>query len=70
MSHKSFSMTIFTSIVVGIRGHYKSGNNDDNCQVILADGIGKDDHDTVGFSRAFHDEFLKIKNAFENGEKI
>ena len=58
MSHESFSMTIFSSIVISVRGHYKSANNDDNCQVIVVDGIGKDDHDIVGFSRAFHDEYF------------
>ena len=63
-------MAIFISIVVGVRGHYKSANNDDNCQVIVADGIVEEDHDTGGLSRAFHDEFTKIKNAFDNGENV
>ena len=67
-SHESFSMATFYSIVVGVRGHYKSANNDDYCQVIVADGIGKEDHDTVEFARTFHDEYTKIKNAFESGE--
>jgi len=61
-------MATFSSIVVGVRGHYKSANNDDYCQVIVADGIGEEDHDTIGFSRAFHDEYTKIKSAFESGE--
>ena len=38
--------------------------------MIVADGIREEDHDTVGFSRAFHDEYMKIKNAFESGEKV
>ena len=69
-SHESFPMATFSSIVIGVRGHYKSANNDDFCQVIVADGIGEEDHDTVGFSRAFHDEYTKIKTAFESGEKV
>ena len=61
-------MATFSSIVVGVRGYYKSANNDDFCQVIVADDIGEEDHDTVGFLRAFHDEYTKIKTAFESGE--
>jgi hypothetical protein len=61
-------MATFNSIVVGVRGHYKSTNNDDYCQVIVADGIREEDHNTVGFLWAFHDEYTKIKNAFESGE--
>lgn len=38
--------------------------------MIVADIIRKDDHDTVEFTRAFHKENTKIKNAFENGENI
>lgn len=67
MSHESFSMATFSSIVVSVRGHYKSANNDDDCQVIVTDIIGEDVHDIVGFSRAFHDEYTKIKNVFESG---
>ena len=63
-------MATFSLIVVGVRGHYKSVNNDDYCQVIVADGIDEEDYDTVGFSRAFHDEYTKINNAFESGEQV
>lgn len=54
--------------MVGVEDHYKSAKNDENCQVIVADDINEEDHDTVGFSRAFYDEYTKIKNAFESGE--
>jgi hypothetical protein len=67
-SHESFPMATFSSIVVGVRGHYKSANNDDYCQVIVVDGVGEEDHNTVEFSQAFHDEYTKIKNTFESGE--
>ena len=53
-----------------MRGHYKSANNDDYYQVIVVYGIGEEGHDTVGFTRAFHEEYTKIKNAFESGENI
>ena len=61
-------MTTFNAIVVGVRGHYKSANND--CQVIVAYEIGEDDHDTVEFIRAFREEYTKINIAFESGENI
>ena len=38
--------------------------------MIVAYIIRKYDHDTVEFTRAFHKENTKIKNAFENGENI
>ena len=63
-------MTTFTSIVVGVRGHYKNANNDDYFQVIVVDCISEEDHNTIGFSRAFHDEYTKIRNVFESGEKV
>ena len=69
-SQESFPMATFSIIVVGLRGHYKSANNEDFCQVIVADGIAEEDHDTVGFSRVFHDEYTKIKNVFESGENV
>ena len=67
-THESFPMTTFNAIVVGVRGHYKSANND--CQVIVAYEIGEDDHDTVEFMRAFREEYTKINIAFESGENI
>ena len=69
-SQESFPMATFSIIVVGLRGHYKSANNEDFCQVIVADGIAEEDHDTVGFLRVFHDEYTKIKEAFESGENV
>ena len=69
-SHESFSMATLSAIVIGVRGHYKSANNDDYCQVIVADRIGKEDHDTVGFTQAFHEQYTKIKTGFENGENV
>ena len=67
-SHESFPMATFSSIVVGVRGHYKNANNDHYCQVIVAHGIGEEDYDIVGFSRVFHSEYTKIKNAFKSDE--
>ena len=64
-SHESFSLATLSAIVIGVRGHYNSANNDDYCQVIVVDGIGEDDHDTVGFTQAFHEEYTKIKIGFE-----
>ena len=58
--HESLPMATFNAILVGVRGHYKSANNDNYCQVIIADGIGKDDHDTVKFTRTFYEEYTKI----------
>jgi hypothetical protein len=69
-SYESFPMATFSAIVIGMRGHYKSANSDDYCQVIVADGIGEEDYDTVEFTQAFHDEYTKIKNSFESGENI
>lgn len=63
-------MTTFCTILIDVQGHYKSANNDDYCQMIVADEIGKFDHDTVEFIRAFHNEYTKIKNVFESGENI
>ena len=63
-------MATFSSMVVGVRGHYKSANNDNYCQVFVTDGTGEDDHNTIKFSAVFHDEYTKIKNAFESGEKV
>jgi len=34
-------------------GHYKNANNDDCCQVIVADEIEKEDHDIVEFTRVW-----------------
>ena len=63
-------MVTFSTIVVDMRGHYKSANNDDYCQVIIADEIGEKYHDTMGFTRAFYEKYIKIKNIFESGENI
>jgi len=63
-------MASFSVVVVGVRGLYKGGNNEDFNQEIIANGITKDDHDIIGFSRSFHDEYLKIKAVFESGEQV
>ena len=57
-------MAKFVEIVIGVRGHYNNANNDDYCQVIVANKIGKEDHDTVGYMQAFHEEYTKINNNF------
>lgn len=51
--HKSFSMATFSAIMVGIRGHYKNTNNDDFCQVIVADNIAVEDHNPLKFCKFF-----------------
>jgi len=53
-----------------VRGQYKGGNNENLNQIIIVDGITHDDHDTFRFSRHFHDEYLKIKEAFKSGEEV
>jgi hypothetical protein len=63
-------MVTFSAIVIGMRDHYKSANNDDYCQVIVADEIGEEDYDTVEFTQAFHEKYTKIKNDFESDENI
>ena len=63
-------MVTLSAIMVNIRGHYKNENNEDYCQVTVVDKIREDDHDTVGFTRAFHKEYTKIKIVFENDENI
>ena len=52
-------MTTFSAIVIGVRGYYKSTNNNDYCQVIVTDEIGEEDHDTVKFTQTFHKNTLK-----------
>ena len=54
-SHESFSMATLSAIVIGMRGHYKSANNDDYCQVIVADGNGK----TITIQWNLHKHFMK-----------
>ena len=63
-------MATFSAIVIGMRDHYKSANNNDYCQIIVADGIGEEDYDTVKFTQTFHKEYTKIKNGFESDENI
>ena len=63
-------MPTFSTIVVSIRGHFKSANNDNYCQMIIIGGIAENDHDIVGFSRVFHNEYTKINNAFKSAENI
>ena len=69
-SHGSFPVATLSAIVIVVRGHYKSANNDDYCQVIVVDGIGEEDHDTVGFTQVFHEEYTKIKTGFERSENV
>ena len=57
-------MTKFVEIVIGVQGDYNNANNDDYCQVIVANKIGKENHDTVGYMQAFHEEYTKINNNF------
>ena len=54
-------MATFSTIVISVRGHCKSANNDDYCQVIVANGIGEENHDIVGFMQTFHKKYTKIK---------
>ena len=68
--HKSFPMATFGAIVVGIKGLYKNAGNEDYFQVVIANGLIKEDHDIVGFSKAFHDQYSKIKRAFEARESV
>ena len=63
-------MVTLSAIMVNIRGHYKSANNDDYCQVIVADEIGKMITIQWDLRRAFHEEYNKIKNVFESGENV
>jgi len=69
-THKMFPMASFSIVVVDVRGLYKGENNEDFNQIMIADAIIKDDHDIIGFSHSFHDEYLKIKAAFESGEQV
>ena len=69
-SHKSFPTTTFGVVVVGIRGQFKSASNEDFFLVFIANGITKEDHDTIGFSKAFHDQYSNAKGAFEGGELV
>ena len=63
-------MATLSAVVIGVRGHYKSANNDDYYQLIVADGIGEEDYDTVGFTQSFHEDYTKIKTIFERGENV
>ena len=56
--------------MVSVRGHYKSVNNNNYCQIKNTYGIGENDHDTVGFSRVFLNEYIKINNTFKSAENI
>jgi hypothetical protein len=38
--------------------------------MIIADGIGEDDYDTMGFSQTFHEEYTKSKNVFESSNNV
>lgn len=38
-TYKSYQMTTFSAVVVEVRGHYKSANNQDYCQMVIVDGI-------------------------------
>lgn len=69
-SHESLPMAIFSVVVVGVRYHYKSVNNEEFCQMIITNGILEEDHVIVGFSQSFHDEYAKIKETFDIGENM
>lgn len=69
-SHESFSLTTFNVVVVGVKGYYKSANNEGFRQVLIIDGITEEDHDIFRFSRLFHDQYVSIKDTFENDEIV
>ena len=49
-----------------MRGHYKNTSNEDFFQMIVADDIAEEYHDTMGFFfQVFYDKYTKIKYAFE-----
>lgn len=64
-THKNIAMAIFCAIVVGVRDHYKSVNNEFYCHMVIIDGITRQDHNIVGFSQYFQDECTTIKYALK-----
>ena len=38
--------------------------------MVIPNGITEEDHDTGGFSKAFHDQYSKVKEAFEGGDPV
>ena len=65
-THENIAMATFNAIVVGIRGHYKSVNNEDFCHMVITYGITKNDDDIVEFFCYFQDEYTTIKYALKN----
>jgi len=39
-------------------------------QIVVADGLTYDDHNTVGFTHTFQREYMKIQESFNRGECV
>ena len=56
-------MATFAALVVGTKGHYEG-----MFQVVILDVLTYEDHDSVGVTRAFQKEYMKIQESFNAGK--